>query len=564
MNRLNLTNPVFQALFLGMGLFVLVAGAPGEVWGYRHHANKIAYKEYSQTVFDQARTENKPVFMLLSAVWCYWCTAYSERTLETPEVVGFLNRNFINVFVDLDQRQDLQHLYVNRGIPTTVVFTPEGKEFISFSGLLDSKGFLDGMTKVLADLHAANGTAYTKRYATVRDIRPYLGSPTDREAGKDWKTLAGESRTALHNLILDTYDIDRAGFGEDKKYPLGTLLRLLLSDEGLESNPELSEAVTATLNRIANHLYDPVEGGFFRYADNGNWGRIRYEKMITTNARLVRVFQLARSAVPLKRQPSGERRYDRIYTHSLRFLLDTFTRPEGGFYSSLDGKWPGYYRKDAQARQAASRKPQLDRTVFTAWNAEAIVVLTEVYRADPDPRLRTALEGALAFMGSRFKPDTGFGSYFLPDQGRTEGEGQVADNSWGALAMIVGYEWTGKAAYLRHFEDAIAYSKRMLLIPELGVFRLWNVPNHEGLREQERVAREIPLAPNAVLAQALLRGHRASGNPRHRALAEKVLHALGGLEPDLFDENPNDGGNTYLESFAHLLRAQHLLARLGS
>lgn len=565
MARFNRKLSGLQALFLGLGLTVLITSMPSELKAYRHHATNVNYQEYSQSVFDRAETENKPIFMLLSATWCYWCNAYTERTLETPEVTGFLNENFINVFVDLDQRQDLEKLYVSRGIPTSVVFTPQGKEFISFSGLLDSQEFLDGMGKVLSDIRTSSGKPYKKRYASVRNVRLHLEEMGKPEPVKDWADRAEENSTLFRDVTLDAFDMEQGGFGGDKKYPLGVSLQNLLQDPKLAENTELFEAVTATLSRIAKHLYDPVEGGFFRYADSRTWSRIRREKMITTNARLVRVFQLAKIVVPLKHQPAGDLRYERIYARSKGFLLDTFTRPEGGFYSSLDGKWPGYYRKSAQDRRAAKRKPKLDRTVYTAWNAEAVVHLTEVVRTDPDPRLRKALDGALHLLAGRLSsPQTGFRGYFIPGDNKMVGFGQATDNGWGALAMIVGYRLTGNASYLRRFEETIVYSRKHLFIPALGAFRLWNVPAHAGLRDEERVAEEIPLTPNAVLALALIEGHRATGQAKYRTLAEEVLTTLQGLELDPFDENPNDGGNTYLESFAYLIRAQHLLARLGS
>jgi thioredoxin-related protein len=74
---------------------------------YFHHESPIKWHEYNQETFELAEKENKPVFMLITASWCYWCHVYRDETLHQPEIYSYINENFVPVFVDADKRQDL-------------------------------------------------------------------------------------------------------------------------------------------------------------------------------------------------------------------------------------------------------------------------------------------------------------------------------------------------------------------------------------------------------------------------------------------------------------------------
>lgn len=542
-------------------------------WAYRHTASPIHYQEYGQETFDRARHEGKPVFMVLSASWCFWCKAYQERTLETEQVAAFLNDNFINVFVDLDQRQDLQHLYVDRGIPTSVVFTPEGEEYISFGGLLDEAQFMSGMRQVLEGLRKQKRPPGHDAVPTVRDVRPWVrqarteaAHPQNRQPVEAKRARA--IRSAFLELVVENHDSEHQGLGQSKKFPQGALLGLLLARPQVLQNDPAGEALTALvkgmLERIHGHLYDAVEGGFFRYASRRDWRSPRHEKMLVTNVNLTAVMALAGENDPEYRLAAG---------HSLAFLLKQFVSPHGGLYGSLDGKHPRYYQMAAAERKSAAAdavRPQVDPTLFTAWNAEAVVVLAGVYQRQPEPELRRVLVATLDVLSSRLQaPDGGMHDFWArPDSGRPDsglrGSGQLKANAWAALAFVTGYELTGDAKYLRAFEKTAAYARQRLFIPAEGLFRLWNVPSAQGLRSGEQISEEAPLGANGVLALALLRGHRATGDPGQMAMAEQVLSALSVLEPRQFDEDPNDKEKLYLQEFVYYLRALEELTQLDT
>jgi len=112
-------------------LFILF---PPYTYAYYHHTSPIKWYEYNQKTFDVAKTEDKPIFMLVTAVWCYWCHVYRDETLHQPEIVDYINKNFIPVFVDADKRQDLTRQYLAGGWPSTVIFSPDGREVSRING----------------------------------------------------------------------------------------------------------------------------------------------------------------------------------------------------------------------------------------------------------------------------------------------------------------------------------------------------------------------------------------------------------------------------------------------
>src|SRR5262249_35402809 len=135
--------PVFALATIG----ILLAA---DAWGHAHEASKVRFVEHSPAVFDAAQRDRKPVFLLVSAVWCYWCKYFEDQVLADAEVSDYLNRHYLNVFVDHDRRPDLVRKYV-RGLPMIVLFGPDGRVQQSFAGVLKKDDFL-GVVKDVATL----------------------------------------------------------------------------------------------------------------------------------------------------------------------------------------------------------------------------------------------------------------------------------------------------------------------------------------------------------------------------------------------------------------------------
>lgn len=572
----NIKRMLVGAAALGF-MAAAIPGYGAKAWAFQHEHSKVDFKDYTEQTFEQAKRENKPVFMVLSASWCYWCRRYEEQTFSDEAVSELLNRNFINVFVDFDQRQDLQQLYMRKGIPTSVIFLPNGKEYLSFSGILGPEQFIAGMRTVIAQLSEKNILPMREETPSVRDIRELLeesnGSTASTASTADTiakpaqllKRLAEHQQTLLE-LVSVNFDQEWSGFGTDKKYPQGRLLHYLLNTPfPAENKAEMQALVRRMLDKIADHLFDKVQGGFFRYSDKRDWQQPRTEKMLTNNANLILAFQKGArifSGTKGKGDARAAKRYQDIYQRSLGFFLKTFYSNQSGFYGSLDGRNPRYYQLSAAKRKSAT-PPQTDRTIFTAWNGEALYALYRVYRGKPTPRLKEALVKTADLLYKRHRLNNGaFATYLTPASKNPMGSGQLKDAAWGALAMVIGFELTREAKYMDAFKAVLAYAKKDLFAPEVGAFRTWNVPNGKGLRDDERVSRAIPLDSNGVLSLAMARAHRLTGDTTLATDAAKLASSLSAMDISILDEDPDDTSKLFLQAMIPYLESLSLTAGL--
>lgn len=486
-------------LILGLALLLV----PVLAHGYRHHTSKIHYREYSTEVFEQARREGKPIFILISAAWCYWCKYFDKHTLETEEVSSYLNRHWLNVFVDSDARADLTRKYV-RGWPMTVLLHPDGRVQLSFSGALIKNDFLDIVKRTEAEIRS--GTNAPAPAATV------LAAPLPLTAAA-YRDLD----TALARYVEEHADPLHGGFGNGRKFPYPQLLAYLLGQQGAVRNPQRLALIEQTLDAILSNLQEPMVGGFFRYAERRDWSEAHTEKMLHVNAGLALAFAKASEV-------SGALRYAQAVDATLAFLLGTLYDAEaGGFYGSQTAD-PAYYGRAAQARRRL-KAPEINRDKITAWNAEAILALLTLSERKQRQPLTDAALRSLEFMRMRLLSDKGMYHIYLATAKRGALRGQLEANAWAALAFLEGHRLSGKDIYRQAGERVLDYALAELFDRQRGGFIAWNNPDHSGRSARTE---ELPLAANGLMAQALLTAYRLNGRPAYRDAAERTLALLGG------------------------------------
>ena len=137
-----------------MAVAAILLASTSAVWAYAHHMYKVRFVEHSPGAFETARREGKPVFLLISAVWCYWCKYFAQHVLDDEEIARYLNRRYLSVFVDHDRRIDLARRY-SRGLPMIVLFDPDGRVRQSFAGALAKEGFLSVLKHVEDEVRTA-------------------------------------------------------------------------------------------------------------------------------------------------------------------------------------------------------------------------------------------------------------------------------------------------------------------------------------------------------------------------------------------------------------------------
>lgn len=306
----------------------------------QHAYNPVDWFPWSNEVFEKAKQEDKPIFLSIGYSTCHWCHVMERESFEDNEVAELLNKYFVAIKVDREERPDVDHIYMNvcqtltgsGGWPLTIIMTPDKKPF--FAGTYFPKHNRMGMKGLLSILDS-----YGKAWINSRE---YLLNSSKRilSAVNSSKTAANEE--FRHNLIQEAfsqfkYDFDSVygGFGVAPKFPtphnLYFLLRYWYSTKD-ESALLMVEKALDSMYR--GGIYDHIGFGFSRYSTDRKWLAPHFEKMLYDNALLAIAYLETYQATKKSKYADTA---EEIFTYILRDM----TSPEGGFYSAEDADSEG-------------------------------------------------------------------------------------------------------------------------------------------------------------------------------------------------------------------------------
>ncbi|MBO0684174.1 MAG: thioredoxin domain-containing protein [Candidatus Dormibacteraeota bacterium] len=444
-----------------------------------NRAGEIQWRPWSPEAFEQAKAEDRPILLSISAVWCHWCHVMDETSYSDGGVIDLINREYVPVRVDNDVRPDINLRYNMGGWPTTAFLTPEG-DILTGATYMPPEQMADALSKI-ASYYRLNKPEVVAR---VLEGRKRAGSMVAASAGPLDRGLVDRF---LGN-VESAYDRTYGGFGNAPKFPQTDAIALLAEQSALRREPQLMEMAKHTLAQMAGGgTYDKVEGGFFRYSTTQDWSVPHFEKMLEDHAGLV-------SALALTGQAE-------ILDDAVRYLDSVLRDPETGLYAGSQDADEEYYANDAEGR-ASLTPPYVDRRVYVAWNCALAVAYLEADLRLDRPALRSHAEQALEAVFSR---------YAGPDGGllHTDGVGgQLPDQVWGLLAATR-MGWSDRARQL------LDHLERRYGDPELGGYF-----DREASGELGRLGERVkPLGENAIAAIAL---HELGETDRARRALESV------------------------------------------
>ncbi|MEK7860773.1 MAG: DUF255 domain-containing protein, partial [Chloroflexota bacterium] len=350
-----------------------------------NRAQEIGWREWSPEAFRQAHEADKPILLAISAVWCHWCHVMDETSYSDPEVIRLVNERYVPVRVDNDQRPDVNRRYNMGGWPTTAFLTPDG-EIIHGGTYVPPPAMREYLTQV-AEVWRDRRDELAQR---VREIQDKEADARQPRAGElSWDIVDG-----VGALIRGQYDPQYGGFGREPKFPQPKLLRFLLDEYRRHGYPDVATMLHKTLGAMAaGGMYDPVEGGFFRYATTRQWQIPHFEKMLEDNAELLLVYAEAHRTFP-------QAGYDRIVRDVIRWMDAVLWREDASAFSGSQDADEHYYALDGAERRK-QRAPYVDPTIYTSWNALAASAYFAAYAALGDPRLDDRAHDAMRTLAMR-------------------------------------------------------------------------------------------------------------------------------------------------------------------
>ncbi len=323
-----------------------------------NRASEIKWRPFGEATFLEAKSEAKPVLLAISAVWCHWCHVMDETTYSDPSIIKYINEHFVPVRVDNDQRPDVNARYNMGGWPTTALLTPEGE-------LLHGGTYLppDAMASLLRQISSFYSEPES-RLALVKKIHEVKTSRAARPKTPTGGDIDAQTASRVFAMLSSEFDDEYGGFGTDQKFPHVPALHFLLDYWQRTRDGRAQTIVQVSLRAMAGGgMYDHVDGGFFRYSTTRDFSVPHFEKMLEDLAGLMHA--CARAGAMF-----GDAALSAVALDVKRYLDAHLWNEEWGGYGGSQDADEEFYARDSQGR-AALTQPYVDRTLYTAWNAQA-------------------------------------------------------------------------------------------------------------------------------------------------------------------------------------------------
>ena len=311
----------------------------------QHAHNPVDWYPWSEEAFARARRENKPIFLSVGYSTCHWCHVMAHESFENEDVAAIMNREFVNIKVDREERPDVDRVYMTfvqattggGGWPMSVWLTPDLKPFVGGTYFPPEDRYGQPAFKMVLERIA---TAWKENHDKIVE----QGSKIVDALRESQSTSIAEGKIdaaileAAYRQIDRSYDPKEGGFGNAPKFPrpvtLNFLTRFYARDPKNESGKQALEMTLFTLRKMATGgMHDHLGGGFHRYSVDRYWHVPHFEKMLYDQAQLAVAyldgFQITR-----------DRQYESVARDILDYVARDMTSKEGGFFSAEDADSP--------------------------------------------------------------------------------------------------------------------------------------------------------------------------------------------------------------------------------
>lgn len=443
----------------------------------QHANNPVHWNNYSDDIWEAARTEDKLVLLSIGYSSCHWCHVMEHQVFEDEQCAQLMNQHLINVKIDKEERPDLDMIYMDAahvmnkpgGWPLNVFCLPNGKP-IHVETYVPKANWLSLIHKLTELYEERREDVMAYGHQIFQVVEQIQNSHTDESNSFD----------DLAETYMSRADNEFGGFKGAPKFPMPGLISTLFQ----LNRSNCGEHAVLTVQRILQSgLYDHVEGGIFRYAVDDKWGVPHFEKMLYDNAQFLSLL------CELIEQGNSEFQFQA--NNTLTFLLRQFKNSNHLFGSSFDadceGKEGAYYTltkeevetlnsaefdtsywhwmeheyvpaldnslerlseetiKKLTALRKNKPKPNKDEKTIAAWNGMALVACLNYLKTDRHSSLKEEIEETISSVFSHFIKGTTV--YRISEAHGVEGF--LEDYAWMLKALIEVYRKTLNEEYLK-------------------------------------------------------------------------------------------------------------------
>ncbi len=308
----------------------------------QHAHNPVDWYPWGEEAFTKAKEEDKPILLSCGYSACHWCHVMERESFEDPEIGDLMNRYFVNIKVDREERPDIDQIYQQAiqmitghgGWPLTAFLDHDRRPFYGGTyyppvTMYGRPGFPD----ILEAVHRK----WVEEREQIDEAGVELTKYLQTEARLAHHTEMPEKEfpeKAIHELYRYA-DTNNGGFDDAPKFPNPSLLRLLLTIGSRQAESRELKHVFFTLTRMARGgIYDQLGGGFHRYSTDRKWLAPHFEKMLYDNAQLLRLYSIGY-------QLTGKEEFKQVVRETADYVHREMTAPHGGFYATQDADSEG-------------------------------------------------------------------------------------------------------------------------------------------------------------------------------------------------------------------------------
>jgi len=381
----------------------------------QHANNPVDWYAWGPEALERASKEDKPILLSIGYSACHWCHVMEHESFENDSIAQIMNRHFVNIKVDREERPDLDQIYMTAvqmmtgsgGWPMTMFLLPTGEPI--FGGTYfppEDRYGRPGFRRILETIAEAYRTQRAEIANNAKAFREQLSRQAFHRNEKE--TIDASFFDVAYRAMGNRFDPREGGFGGAPKFPPSMSLDFLLRYHYRTGDEHALHMVTVTLDKMAyGGMYDQVGGGFHRYSTDDHWLVPHFEKMLYDNALLSRIYLDAYRA-------TGDALYKRITEQTLDFVAREMRDPNGAFYSTQDADSEGvegkfYVWSLEEFRQVAGNDADVlaayfDVTEHGNWEESNILHVTREADAGLLAKVDEARASLYAVREKRVKP----------------------------------------------------------------------------------------------------------------------------------------------------------------